>query len=129
MVHVYAGNLLMTTGSYDDATKAFTNANCVQKCSLALYQRARCHIALSDIDEAYQDLLKVMEMTPHDRIAFIDKECLHTIKLGLTFKNPKEDKVPLEKAIAKLTKLIAHESSNINNIKQINSSNAVRSHA
>jgi lipoprotein NlpI len=29
MVHIYAGNLLMTTGSYDDATKAFTNADSV----------------------------------------------------------------------------------------------------
>jgi tetratricopeptide (TPR) repeat protein len=26
-VHIYAGNLLMTTGSYEDATKAFTNAD------------------------------------------------------------------------------------------------------
>ena len=29
MVHAYAGNLLMTTGSYEDATKAFTNADSV----------------------------------------------------------------------------------------------------
>lgn len=29
MVHIYAGNLLMTTGSYYDATKAFTNADSV----------------------------------------------------------------------------------------------------
>ena len=26
-VHISAGNLLMTTGSYEDATKAFTNAD------------------------------------------------------------------------------------------------------
>ncbi len=26
-VHIHAGNLLMTTGSYEDATKAFTNAD------------------------------------------------------------------------------------------------------
>jgi len=37
MVHIYAGNLLMTTGSYDDATKAFTNADSVQKSALAFY--------------------------------------------------------------------------------------------
>ena len=37
MVHIYAGNLLMTTGSYEDATKAFTNADNIQKSSLALY--------------------------------------------------------------------------------------------
>lgn len=37
MVHVYAGNLLMTTGSYEDATKAFTNADNIHKSPLALY--------------------------------------------------------------------------------------------
>ena len=31
LVHVYAGNLLMTTGSYDDAAKAFSNADQVKK--------------------------------------------------------------------------------------------------
>jgi uncharacterized protein HemY len=50
MVHIYAGNLLMTTGSYDDATKAFTNADSVQKSALAFYQRARCFIALANMD-------------------------------------------------------------------------------
>lgn len=40
MVHIYAGNLLMTTGSYEDATKAFTNADSVEKSSLAFFQRA-----------------------------------------------------------------------------------------
>ena len=29
MVHVYAGNLLMTTGAYLDAIKAFSNADTV----------------------------------------------------------------------------------------------------
>lgn len=29
MVHVYAGNLLMTTGAYNDAIKAFENADTV----------------------------------------------------------------------------------------------------
>ena len=47
MVHVYAGNLLMTTGSYDDAAKAFSNADSVRKCPLAIYQRARCNVALA----------------------------------------------------------------------------------
>ena len=37
LVHVYAGNLLMTTGSYEDGFKAFTNADSVEKCSLAIY--------------------------------------------------------------------------------------------
>jgi hypothetical protein len=54
----------MTTGSYDDASKAFTNATCVQKCPLAVYQRARCKIALADIESAYDDLKEVLEQSP-----------------------------------------------------------------
>ena len=42
LVHVYAGDLLMTTGSYEDAAKAFSNADSVKKCPLAIYQRSRC---------------------------------------------------------------------------------------
>ena len=47
MVHVYAGNLLMTTGSYEDATKAFTNADNIHKSPLALYQRSRCFVGIA----------------------------------------------------------------------------------
>ena len=37
MVHIYAGNLLMTTGSYEDATKAFTNADNIKKGKFLLF--------------------------------------------------------------------------------------------
>ena len=64
MVHIYAGNLLMTTGSYEDATKAFTNADHVAKSSLAFYQRSRCNIALANLDQALTDLNLVVERSP-----------------------------------------------------------------
>ena len=35
LVHIYAGNLLMTTGAYNDAIKAFDNADTVQPTCLA----------------------------------------------------------------------------------------------
>lgn len=41
MMHIHAGDLLMTTGSYEDAIKAFTNAYEMDKSPQALYQRAR----------------------------------------------------------------------------------------
>jgi len=56
MVHAFAGNLLMTTGSYEDATKAFTNADKVHPCAFAIYQRSRCHLALGDVKRAMTDL-------------------------------------------------------------------------
>jgi len=41
MVHLYAGNLLMTTGSYEDAINTYTNAYEIQPLAKAIYQRAR----------------------------------------------------------------------------------------
>jgi tetratricopeptide (TPR) repeat protein len=82
MVHIYAGNLLMTTGSYEDATKAFTNADDIHKSSLALYQRARCNVALNNMDEALKDLNKVLETAPTDKVAIADRECLNALKIA-----------------------------------------------
>lgn len=47
MMHVQAGNLLMTTGAYIDAAKAYSNANEVVPSKEAYFHRARCHAALS----------------------------------------------------------------------------------
>jgi tetratricopeptide (TPR) repeat protein len=84
MVHIYAGNLLMTTGSYEDATKAFTNADNIHKSPLALYQRSRCHVALNSMNEALKDLNKVIESSPNDKVAIADRECLTALKLAQT---------------------------------------------
>lgn len=62
MVHAYAGNLLMTTGSYEDAAKAFTNADSVQSCAFAIYQRARCFLAIGDVQSTLQDLDQATRM-------------------------------------------------------------------
>lgn len=78
-VHIYAGNLLMTTGSYEDATKAFTNANNIETSPLALYQRSRCHVALNNMQEALADLNKVLELSRSDRVASQDRECLNAL--------------------------------------------------
>ena len=129
MVHIYAGNLLMTTGSYEDATKAFTNADNIHKSSLALYQRGRCNVALNQMTEALKDLNKVLETAMNDKVAIADRECLNALKAasggGGQIKPPASagsqaensnavtgpitphDKVQYGKAVVLLTKLIA----------------------
>jgi tetratricopeptide (TPR) repeat protein len=103
MVHAFAGNLLMTTGSYDDATKAFTNADKVHPCAFAIYQRARCYLALGDIKNSMNDLYQSCAMysknntntfksgdsiaTHPNPIALRDKNCLETILNSLDFLN------------------------------------------
>ena len=77
MVHAYAGNLLMTTGSYEDASKAFTNSDSVAPCAFAVYQRSRCLLAIGDINSTLQDLEKANEMFGgKNPIATRDKDCL-----------------------------------------------------
>jgi tetratricopeptide (TPR) repeat protein len=98
MVHIYAGNLLMTTGSYEDATKAFSNADNIHKSPLALYQRSRCHVALNNMNEALKDLNKVIEISPNDKVALADKECLNALKMASVQGNL-TNPVPHEKSV------------------------------
>ena len=46
-MHIYAGDLLMTTGSYDDAAKAYSNSYDIGKLPQALYKRAKVLIAIN----------------------------------------------------------------------------------
>ena len=101
----------MTTGSYEDATKAFTNADNIQKSALALYQRARCHVALNNMSEALKDLNKVIELANTDKVALADRECLSALKLasGKEGQSLPHEKSVYEKAIVPLGKLIQCE--------------------
>lgn len=111
-MHIYAGNLLMTTGSYEDATKAFTNADNIEQSPLALYQRSRCHVALNNMEEALNDLNKVIEISPQDKVAIQDRECLNALKIcsvGENDKSAKIEKTVFQKAAQNLTKLISYE--------------------
>ena len=111
-VHIYAGNLLMTTGSYEDATKAFTNADNIQQSPLALYQRSRCHVALNNMAEACEDLNKVIEISSSDKVAIQDRDCLNALQTcSLLDQDEKtlHDKTIFQKAAQALTKLISYE--------------------
>ena len=52
LVHVQAGNLLMTTGAYQDAIKAYENADTVQPTPESEFQRARCYCALNNLEDS-----------------------------------------------------------------------------
>lgn len=71
-VHVYAGNLLMTTGAYADATKAYLNADVVELTAEAAFHRARCHAALTELDEAVVEMKKVVSISSEEKLALPD---------------------------------------------------------
>ena len=70
----------MTTGSYEDANKAFLNANNIQKSPLAHYQRSRCQVALNNMARALDDLNKGIEISMIDKVVIQDRKCLNVLK-------------------------------------------------
>ena len=54
MVQILAGNLLMTTGAYNDAIKAYENAETVEPTPVSSFQRVRCLCALSEVPKALE---------------------------------------------------------------------------
>jgi tetratricopeptide (TPR) repeat protein len=130
-VHIYAGNLLMTTGSYEDATKAFTNADNIEQSPLALYQRSRCHVALNNMPEALEDLNKVIAISPNDKVAIQDRECLNALdQCSLINKEPETriEKQNFSKACQAITKLISYEK-NENLAKLVHESSIAHHHS
>ena len=41
VMHIHAGNLLMASGAFEDAAKAFSNANDIQETAVAHYQQSK----------------------------------------------------------------------------------------
>lgn len=76
IVHIYAGNLLMTTGAYSDAIKAFENADTVEPTAVSAFQRVRCYCAISDLDKARTMMAVARQAQPDDVILQFDNMCL-----------------------------------------------------
>lgn len=76
MVHVYAGNLLMTTGAYSDAIKAFNNADTVAKVPVSAFQRARCYCAISDLENAKMQFKLALGLVKTDKLITVDSQVL-----------------------------------------------------
>ena len=60
MMHIHAANILMASGAYEQAIKAYTNAYKLGRIPMALYGRAKCHVALCNIVPAANDVAKVV---------------------------------------------------------------------
>ena len=62
--------------------------------------------------ESLKDLNKVIEISPNDKVAIADKECLNALKIAsaTNIQNPQlHEKAVYEKATIGLTKLISYE--------------------
>lgn len=61
-MHVQAGKLLMTTGAYQDAIKAFMNGDTVEETAESYYYKARCYVALRNLKEAVKMAERTLEL-------------------------------------------------------------------
>ena len=66
----------MTTGAYTDAIKAFDNADTVQQSALASFQRIRCHCALSDLEQAFEQMQLCSHQAKNEKFAKYDYKVL-----------------------------------------------------
>ncbi|CAI2363482.1 unnamed protein product [Moneuplotes crassus] len=101
-VHIHAGNLLMTTGAYLDATKAYLNADVVEKTAEAAFHRGRCYAALTELDEAVSEIKKVVELSSEEKLSFPDLDCLEILR-NLTVSSGKTGKATEEQSESNCT--------------------------
>lgn len=78
----------------------------LNKSPLALYQRSRCFVALTKTKEALADLNKVVELSPNDKVARNDRDCLKSLSMCAT---NDLDKGAVDKAVVTLTQLINND--------------------
>lgn len=77
--HIHCGNLLMLTGAYEEAAKAFVNANDQCFSAEATYQKAKCNVLIGDVATALGDLNRMLEHEQTDGVTF-DRDTLEVHK-------------------------------------------------
>ena len=55
-IHIWAGHLLFKIGACDDAAKAYSNINNINKNFEVLFYRTKCYLACKDVISAISNL-------------------------------------------------------------------------
>lgn len=69
----------MTTGAYEDAIKAFDNADSIKFTTESSFQKARCYIATNCLNEATGWLAKSLEFCPNDTLLSVDLQICNSL--------------------------------------------------
>ncbi len=113
-IHLWAGNLLFSTGAYEDATRAYSNSENINKSEVLLCRRAKCYLLIKEPTLALNDLCKLVDLQTTSNIHYyIDRECLRSILLATTLsKGDNElDGVNIVKAIQTISKILSYKMS------------------
>jgi hypothetical protein len=69
----------MLTGSFEDAVKAFPNANEIKPTSTAYLQRCKCRLHIGDLAQALMDMSKAAHEDPGSAAIALDREFLSAL--------------------------------------------------
>ncbi|CAK93981.1 unnamed protein product (macronuclear) [Paramecium tetraurelia] len=77
---IMIGNLFYQMGAFEEAISSYSNMINSEKCSQALYHRAKTFVTIKELNNAIQDLQKLVECST-DIAAFVDLNVLQQLKL------------------------------------------------
>ncbi|CAD8189737.1 unnamed protein product [Paramecium pentaurelia] len=77
---ILIGNLFYQMGAFEEAIQSYSNIINSEKCLQALYQRAKTFITIKELNNAIQDLQKLVEYS-NDISPFVDLNVLQQLKL------------------------------------------------
>lgn len=97
-VHTHAGDLLVLIQSYEDAIKAYTNANSTRETAMAHSKIAKCHLILGQLAEAIQDIDSSVNLEESESLQF-DKKILEALS-AVSPKNLRNPNSDLSKTLA-----------------------------
>ncbi len=77
-IHLWAGHLLFYIEAYEDAVKAYSNINNINKNFQALIHKAKCYLAVKDVTNAITNLKYMLQIKTDSKVTF-DYEILQSL--------------------------------------------------
>ncbi|EGR32790.1 hypothetical protein IMG5_070720, partial [Ichthyophthirius multifiliis] len=86
-IHLWSGNLLFNIGAFEDAIKAYSNINGINKNEEYLLLRIKCYFAMKDLTSTIEDIDSLLQLNSNNKEISIDKICLESLKSFICQKN------------------------------------------
>ena len=69
-IHIWAGHLLFYIGVYEDAAKAYSNINNVNKSFEVFLYKAKCYLTCKDVLNSLTNLKLMLDIKPNNKVLF-----------------------------------------------------------
>ena len=78
-VHIWAGHLLFSIRSYEDANKAYSNVTNLSKNFEVLFYKAKCYLVIKDVLNTLHYLKMMLDLKPDSKTTF-DYEIIESLR-------------------------------------------------